>query len=68
MINIYDGSDNSSSDPEFSGKHGISRKVKANKLLAGSEVFIKSINNSVVSGLSMNKTARLDLGNLIKNT
>ena len=42
--------------------------MKANKLLDGSETFIKTISNSVVDGLSMSKTARVDLRNLIKNS
>ena len=65
VIDIYN--DNSSSDPEFDGKHGINRKVKAVKLMSSGENFIKTVSNSVISGLSLNKSARLDLSNMISH-
>lgn len=66
VIDLFDEEENgSSSDPEYDGKFNIKRKVKASKLLNGSEGFSKKVNSSVITGLSLHKTARIDLTNMI---
>ena len=66
VIDIFDDEQNgSSSDPEFNGKFSITRKVKASKLLNGTESFAKKVNSSVISGLSLHKKGRIYLTNMI---
>lgn len=69
VIDIFDDEENgSSSDPEYNGKFNIKRKVKASKLLNFSEAFTSKVNSSVISGLSLGKTSRIDLTNMIKHS